>query len=301
MANTLALVVRQFKERTISLLLLLCALVSVATTLGIIFVLIEQSIPFFRHVSLAQFLTGTRWAPLLEPRSYGILPLVSGTVLIAAGALLVAVPVGLCTAIYLSEYAPPWLRQVAKPILEILAGIPTVVYGYFALVFITPEVLRRLAPQTEIYNAAAAAIVVGIMIIPTISSLCDDAFRAVPRSLREAGYALSATRLEVSLRIVLPAAMSGVVAAILLALGRAIGETMAVVLAAGMTPKLTANMLESMQTMTAYIVQVSLGDTPAGTIEYHTIFAVGLTLFAITLTVNLIAQRVLKHFREVYE
>ncbi len=301
MAHTLAQAARHFKERTISVLLLLCALVSVATTLGIIFVLIEQSIPFFRQVPLTQFVAGTRWAPLLEPRSYGIVPLVSGTVLIAAGALLVAVPIGLCTSIYLSEYAPGWVRQVAKPILEILAGIPTVVYGYFALVFVTPEVLRRLAPQTEIYNAAAASIVVGIMIIPTISSLCDDAFRAVPRSLREAGYALSATKLEVSLRVVLPAAMSGVVAAILLALGRAIGETMAVVLAAGMTPKLTANMLESMQTMTAYIVQVSLGDTPAGTIEYHTIFAVGLTLFAITLTVNLIAQRVLKHFREVYE
>lgn len=297
----IARALRRTKEGGIHLLLLLCALLSIATTAGIIYVLVADALPFFRQVSVWDYLTGTRWAPLLEPRSYGVLPLISGTVLIAAGALLVAVPVGLCTAIYLSEYAPAGLRQIAKPVLEVLAGIPTVVYGYFALVFITPEVLRRLAPQTEIYNAASAAIVVGIMIVPTISSLCDDAFRAVPRSLREAAYALSATKLEVSTRIVLPAAMSGVVAAVLLALARAIGETMAVVLAAGMTPKLTANLLESMQTMTAYIVQVSQGDTPAGTIEYHTIFAVGLTLFAITLAINLIAQRILKRFREVYE
>jgi len=292
---------RKLREGGIHLVLLLCALVSVATTLGIIFVLVHQSIPLFREVSPLEFFTGTRWAPLLEPRSFGIVPLVAGTVQIAAGALLVAVPVGLCTAIYLSEYAPGWVRQIAKPFLEILAGIPTVVYGYFALMFITPEVLRRLLPQTEIFNGASAAIVVGIMIIPTISSLCDDAFRAVPRSLREAAYAVSATRLEVSTRIVLPAAMSGVVASVLLALSRAIGETMAVVLAAGMTPKLTFNPLESMQTMTAYIVQVSLGDTPAGTIEYHTIFGVGLGLFLMTLAINLVAQRVLKHFREVYE
>lgn len=293
--------VRKIREALIHLALLLCALVSVATTLGIIVVLVHQSIPLFRAVSPWELLTGTRWAPLLEPRSYGMVPLISGTVQIAAGALIVAVPIGLCSAIYLSEYAPGWVRQVAKPFLEILAGVPTVVYGYFALVFITPEILRRIAPQTEIFNAASAAIVVGIMIIPTISSLCDDALRAVPRSLREAAYAVSATKLEVSTRVVLPAAMSGVVAAVLLALARAIGETMAVVLAAGMTPKLTFNPLESMQTMTAYIVQVSLGDTPAGTIEYHTIFGVGLALFAMTLLINIAAQRVLKHFREVYE
>ena len=295
------LLLRKTKERLIGLFLLACALVSIGTTLGIIYFLFRDAIPFFRNVSITGFLTGTRWAPLLEPRSFGVLPLVAGTVLIAAGALLVAVPIGLCTSIFLSEYAPGWVRQVAKPVLEVLAGIPTVVYGYFALAFITPEILRRLAPRTEIFNAAAASIVVGIMIIPTISSLCDDAFRAVPRSLREAAYALSATKLEVSTRVVLPAAMSGVVAAVLLALARAIGETMAVVLAAGMTPKLTFNMLESMQTMTAYIVQVSQGDTPAGTVEYQSIFAVGLLLFVITLGINLVAQRVLKHFREVYE
>ncbi len=293
--------VRRVKEGAIYGFLLLCALLSVATTFGIIFVLVRDSIPFFRHAGLVEFLTGTRWTPLLEPRSYGVVPLLAGTVLIAGGALIVAVPIGLCTAVYMAEYAPSWVRQVAKPVLEILAGIPTVVYGYFALVFITPNVLRPLLPQTEIFNAASAAIVVGVMVIPTISSLCDDALRAVPRNLREAAYAVSATKLEVSTRVVLPAAMSGVVAAVLLALARAIGETMAVVLAAGMTPKLTLNPFESLQTMTAYIVQVSLGDTPAGTIEYHSIFAVALLLFLITLGVNLIAQRVLRRFREVYE
>ncbi len=295
------LIIRKTKEAFIYAVLLACALVSVATTFGIVFVLVHESIPFFREVSPLDFLTGTKWTPNFEPRSFGVLPLVWGTVMVAAGALFVAVPIGLCTSIYLSEYAPGWVRQVAKPFLEILAGIPTVVYGYFALVFITPHLLRRVFPETEVFNAASAVIVVGIMIVPTISSLCDDAFRAVPRNLREAAYALSATKLEVSTRIVLPGAMSGVVAAILLALARAIGETMAVVLAAGQLPQLTANPLRQVQTMTAYIAQVSQGDTPAGTVVYYSIFAVGLTLFAITLTINLIAQRVLKRFREEYE
>ncbi|RME36957.1 MAG: phosphate ABC transporter permease subunit PstC, partial [Planctomycetota bacterium] len=209
--------------------------------------------------------------------------------------------IGLITALYLSEYARRGVRDVVKPVLEILAGIPTVVYGYFALIFVTPYVLKPLHPQTDLYNAASAAIVVGIMIIPTVASLCDDAFRAVPRSLREAAYALSATRLEVAVRVVLPAGMSGVVAAILLAFARAIGETMAVTLAAGAMPRLTLNPFESIQTMTSYIVQVSLGDTPHGTIEYQTIFAVGMLLFLMTLTFNLVAQRVLRRFREVYE
>jgi len=292
---------RRMREGLIWLVLWACALVSVFTTFGIVFVLVHQSLPMFREVSVREFLTGTRWTPLLEPRSYGILPLVCGTALVAGGALLVAVPLGLSTAIYLSEYAPGRVRQVVKPFLEILAGIPTVVYGYFALVFVTPNVLRPLFPQTEIFNAASAALVVGIMVIPTISSLCDDALRAVPQTLREAAYALAATRLEVSTRIVLPAASSGVVAAILLAFSRAVGETMAVVLAAGMTARLTLNPLQSIQTMTAYIVQVSLGDTPAGTIEYHTAFGVGLVLFSITLVINVGAQRILWRFREIYE
>jgi phosphate transport system permease protein len=220
---------------------------------------------------------------------------------VAGGALLVALPIGLLSAIYLAEYAPHKVRSVTKPMLEVLAGIPTVVYGYFALTFVTPHILQPLLPQTGVFNAASAAIVVGVMIVPTIASLCDDAFRAVPRSLREAAYALSATRLEVSTRIVFPAGLSGVVAAILLAFARAIGETMAVTLAAGATAKLTLNPLTSIQTMTAYIVQVSLGDTPAGTIEYQTIFAVGLTLFAVTLLFNVVAQRVMDRFREIYE
>lgn len=294
---------RKVREGSIRAGLLVCALISVVTTVSIVVVLFAESVTFFQHpdVSIVSFLTGTRWAPLLEPRSYGVLPLVCGTFLVAGGALVVALPIGVGSAIFLSEYAPHSVRAVAKPTLEILAGVPTVVYGYFALDFITPYLLRGVAPQTEIFNAAAAAIVVGVMIIPTIASVCDDAFRAVPQSLREGAYALSATRLEVSTRIVFPSAMSGVMAAVLLALARAIGETMAVVIAAGNTPRLTLNPLVSVQTMTSYIVQVSLGDTPAGTIEYQTIFAVGMTLFLITLSVNIVAQRVLKRFREVYE
>ena len=297
MAKTL----RRVKEGAIHWLLIACALVSILTTAGIVWVLVTESFTFFRHISPIEFLFGTRWAPLLEPRSYGVLPLVCGTFLVAGGALLFAVPVGLAAAVYLSEYAPSSVRNFGKPILEILAGIPTVVYGYFALTFVTPHVLQPLLPSTEIFNGASAAIVVGVMIIPTVASLSDDALRAVPRSLREGAYALSATQFEVSTRVALPAALSGIVAAVLLSLARAIGETMAVAIAAGMTPKLTLNPLESIQTMTAYIVQVSLGDTPAGTIEYQSIFAVAMTLFLVTLAMNMVAQRIMHRFREVYE
>ena len=276
-------------------------MLSIATTFGILWVLAADSFAFFRQVSPIEFFFGTRWAPNLEPRSFGVLPLVSGTLFIAGGALMVTLPVSLGSALFLSEYAPPWVRNSLKPTLEILAGIPTVVYGYFALMFITPHVLRPLFPETEVFNGASAAIVVGIMIIPTIASLCDDAFRAVPRHLREAAFALSATRFEVTTRVVFPAAVSGIVASVLLAFARAIGETMAVALAAGMTPKLTLNPLESMQTLTGYIVQISMGDTPAGSLEYLTIFACGMTLFLMTLGVNLIAQRVMARFREAYE
>lgn len=292
---------RKTREGAIQALLVGCALVSVATTLAIVVVLFEESIPFFRRVGVLEFLTGTRWAPVFETPAFGVLPLLCGTFLVAGGALLVAVPAGLASALYLSEYAPHPVRQVLKPLLEILAGIPSVVYGYFALMFVTPRLLRPLLPDTDVFNAASAAIVVGIMILPTVSSLCDDAFRAVPRTLREAAYALSATRLEVSTRIVLPSAMSGVVAAVLLGLARAVGETMAVAMAAGMNPALTLNPLRSVQTMTGYIVQISLGDTPAGSIGYQSIFAVGLTLFLITLAINLAAQRVRRRFREAYE
>jgi phosphate transport system permease protein len=297
----MAAILQRARERAIQSWLLVCALISVVTTIAIIWVLTSESLSFFRHVSPFAFLFGTRWAPLLEPRSFGVLPLIGGTVLVAVGALVVALPVGLGAAIYLSEYARPGIRSVFKPTLEILAGIPTVVYGYFALTFVTPYVIQPLFPQAQVFNAASAAVVVGIMIIPTISSLCDDAFRSVPCTLREAAYALSATKFEVSTRVVFPAALSGVIASVLLALARAIGETMAVTLAAGATPNLTGNPFESIQTITAYIVQVSLGDTPAGTLEFYTIFAVGMLLFLITLTINMIAQRVFARFRETYE
>jgi len=293
--------ITRYKEGLIRFALFLCASVSIVTTLGIFWVLAYESFQFFRVVSPLDFLLGTEWTPLLDPRRYGVLPLIGGTFMVAGGALIVALPIGVATALFLSDYAPSWLRGVLKPTLEVLAGIPTVVYGFFALTFITPYLLKPIFPSAGVFNAASAAIVVGVMIIPTISSLCDDAFRAVPRSLREAAYALSATRLEVSSRIVLPAGLSGVVAAVLLAFARAVGETMAVTIAAGMTPRLTLNPLESIQTLTAYIVQVSLGDTPAGSIEYQTLFACALTLFLITLAFNLVAYGVTKRFREVYE
>ena len=263
-------------------------------------VLIEESIGFFREVGLVEFLTGTRWAPLFSDQAFGILPLLNGTLLIAVGASLVALPVGLLSAIYLSEYASTRVRKVVKPVLEVLAGIPTVVYGYFALTFVTP-ILRFFFPETGIFNAASGAIVVGIMIIPMVSSLSEDALSAVPRGLREAAYGLGATKLEVSTRVVVPAALSGIVASFILAISRAIGETMAVTLAAGATPQMTISLLESIQTMTAFIVQVSLGETPHGTLEYRTIFAVGLVLFLVTLAMNMLSQRVTRHFREVYE
>lgn len=289
------------REKLIVLSLFACAAVSIATTAGILWVLLSESVGFFRHVAASEFLFGTRWSPLIEPTSFGVLPLVCGTFLIAVGALVVALPIGLASSLFLSEYASQRVRSVFKPVLEVLAGIPTVVYGYFALTFITPVILKPLLPSTEVFNGLSASIVVGIMIIPTISSLCDDAFRAVPRSLRDAAYALAGTRFEVSTRVVFPAALSGVTAAVLLAFARAIGETMAVSLAAGLTPKLTLNPLESIQTMTSYIVQVSSGDTPAGSLAYYSIFAVGLYLFAVTLGINLLAQRVMRRFREVYD
>jgi phosphate transport system permease protein len=291
---------RSWREQAIRIALFACAALSVVTTTGIILVLARESTGFFRHVPVFDFLLGTRWTPLLEPRSFGVLPLVCGTLLIVVGSSLIAIPVGVASAVFLSEYASDRARNILKPVLEILAGVPTVVYGYFALTSITPF-LMRIFPSTQIFNAASASIVVGIMILPMVASLCDDALRAVPRSLREAGYALGATHLEISTQVVVPGALSGIMASFVLAISRAIGETMAVTLAAGATPKLTLNPLESIQTMTAYIVQVSLGDTPAGTVEYRTIFAVGALLFVITLSMNLFASKILKRFREVYE
>lgn len=291
---------RRWGERIIALLLFGCGLISVLTTVGIVVVLVTESAGFFREVPIAEFLTGTRWSPMYSEQHFGILPLLNGTLLIAAGAMMIALPVGLTSAIYLSEYASPKVRAVIKPILEVLAGIPTVVYGYFALTFVTP-LIRLAFPGTGIFNAASGAIVVGIMIIPMVASLSEDALNAVPLSLREAAYGLGATKLEVSTRVVVPSALSGIVASFILAISRAIGETMAVTLAAGATPRMTLNFLESIQTMTAYIVQVSLGETPHGTLEYRTIFAVGLVLFMITLAMNLLSQRITRRFREVYE
>lgn len=291
---------RRWGEEGIRGVLLLCALLSILTTLGIIVTLSVETFAFLRKVPAFEFLLGTRWSPLLDPRSYGVLPLVGGTFMIVVGSALIAIPVGLGSAIYLSEYASERVRKVIKPVLEILAGVPTVVYGYFALTSVTP-LIKAIAPNTQIFNAASAAIVVGIMILPLVASLCDDALSAVPSSLRQAGHALGATRLEVSTQVVVPGALSGILAAFVLAASRAFGETMAVTLAAGATPNLTWNPLESIQTMTAYIVQISLGDTPAGGIEYQTIFAVGALLFLITLGMNVLSHRIMKRFREVYE
>ncbi len=291
---------RRWRERAIGGALFLCGLISVLTTVGIVVVLVTESVGFFREVPILEFLTGTRWSPLYSDQRFGILPLVNGTLLIAAGSSLIALPIGLASAIWLSEYASTRARRIVKPVLEVLAGIPTVVYGYFALTFITP-LLRHVFPQTGIFNAASAAIVVGIMILPMVSSLSEDALSAVPRALREAAHAVGATKFEVATRVVVPGALSGVIASFILAISRAVGETMAVTLAAGATPRMTLNFLESVQTMTAYIVQVSLGETPHGTLEYRTIFAVGLLLFLITLAMNVLSLRITRRFREVYE
>lgn len=280
-------------------LFFLCVLISLFTTAGILYSLLSQAIGFFFEVPLIDFLTGTRWAPILKPQAYGVLPLVCGTLLVAAIAAVVALPIGLATAIFLSEYAPDKIRRILKPLLEILAGVPTVVYGYFALTFVTPQ-LQKLIPDMLVFNALSAGLVMGIMIIPMVSSLSEDAMLAVPRSLRYAAYALGSTRLEVSLKVVVPAALSGIIASFIIAVSRAIGETMLVTLAAGATPRMTFNVFDSIQTMTAYIVQLSLGEAPHGSLEYNTIFAVGLLLFFMTLIMNVIGHLVVRRWREVY-
>lgn len=287
-------------ERALHALFALCASISILTTFGIIFVLVSDGVPFFREVSLGDFLTGREWSPLISPYSYGVLPLVCGTLLVMAGAAFFTLPAGLLAAIYLSEYASPRTRNFVKPVLEILAGVPTVVYGFFALVFITPT-LQKILPSLEVYNALSASIAVAIMTLPLVSSLCEDALRAVPRGLREGAYALGATKMEVSLKVVVPAALSGIAASFILALSRAAGETMIVAIAAGETPKVTANPLESIQTLTGYIVQVALGDVPHGTVKYQTIFAVGLVLFVMTVAMNLCSIALVKKYRQKYD
>ena len=291
---------RHLQEKVVGIVLTAFSMVSIFTTVGIVGVLLYEALGFFRQVSPFEFLTGTQWTPLFQPQHFGVLPLLAGSLLIAFAAAAVALPLGLLSAIYLSEYAHIRTRKIVKPVLEILAGIPTVVYGYFALTFVTP-LLRLIWPNTEIFNALSASIVMGIMIIPMVSSLSEDALSAVPSALREGAYALGATKFEVATRTVVPAALSGIIASFILAVSRAIGETMIVTIAAGATPKLTLNPLESVQTMTAYIAQVSLGEVPHGTLEYKTIFAVGLTLFFITLLMNVVSNVVLRKYREEYE
>ena len=279
--------------------LLLSALLSIGTTAGIIIVLAVETIAFLQEVPITDFLFGTEWTPLFATPRFGVLPLVSGTVLVSAIAMVVALPTGLLSAIYLSEYAHPRFRRVIKPLLEILAGVPTVVYGYFALLFVTP-LLQQFIPDMAGFNALGPGIVMGVMILPLVSSLSEDALHAVPGGLREGAYALGATKMQAALRVVVPAAFSGISAAFILAVSRAIGETMIVAIAAGQQPRFTANPLVPIETMTAYIVQVSLGDTPAGTIEYKTIFAVGMLLFVMTFVLNLISNSLRRRFREEY-
>ena len=291
---------RHARERLVGAVLLGFSIVSILTTLGIVGVLLFDSAAFFAEVSPLEFFTGTSWTPLFRPANFGVLPLLAGSLLIAAGAAMVALPIGLAAAIYLSEYAHVRAKRVLKPVLEILAGVPTVVYGYFALTFVTP-IIRSIWPSTEIFNAASASIVMGIMIIPMVSSMSEDAMSAVPLSLREAAYALGATRVEVATRTIVPAALSGIIASFILAVSRAIGETMIVTIAAGAQPALTLNPLRGVQTMTAYIAQTAQGEAPHGSVEYRTIFAVGLTLFAITLLMNILSGLVLRRFREEYE
>lgn len=291
---------RHLLETLIGYVLFLCAAITVATTVGIVAILLADGLSFFEEVSPWEFFTGTKWTPLFTSQSFGVLPLISGTLLIAVGASVIALPIGTLSAIFLSEYAGQGTRAVIKPVLEVLAGIPTVVYGYFALTFITPLIDDHLF-EVPVFNALSAIIVVGIMIVPMVSSLSDDAMKAVPRELREAAYGVGANRFEVSTRIVFPAALSGIIASYVLAISRAVGETMAVTIAAGATPNLTANPLDSIQTMTAYIVNVSLGDTPQGTIEFKTIFVVALTLFFMTLVLNVLSRAIVTRFREAYE
>ena len=291
--------IRRRLEPLIEWALFLCALVSVGTTAGIILVLAVETVAFLREVPITDFLFGTEWTPLFATPRFGVLPLVAGTVLVSTIAMLVALPMGLLSAIYLSEYADPRVRRLVKPVLEILAGVPTVVYGYFALLFVTP-LLQRVLPGLSGFNALGPGIVMGIMILPLVSSLSEDAMQAVPRGLREGSYALGATRMQTSLRVVLPAAFSGITAACILAASRAVGETMIVAIAAGQQPRLTANPMLPIETMTAYIVQVSLGDTPQGTLEYRTIFAVGMLLFLGTFLLNLVSAWLRERFREEY-
>jgi phosphate transport system permease protein len=283
-------------------LLGLAALVSVLTTTGIVISLLEETIVFFGEVGLHDYLFGTRWTPLFEPASFGVLPLVAGTFMTTAIALVVAIPLGLGGAIYLSEYARPRLRKTVKPALELLAGVPTIVFGYFALTFFTPEILRGFfGLDVGIFNALAAGIIIGFLIVPIVASISEDAMTAVPQSLREGAFGLGASKVQVTMRVVFPAALSGIVASVVLAMSRAVGETMVVVIAGGLQPQWGLDFTKSMETMTAFIAGTAKGDVATGSIAYKTIFAVGTTLFVITLVMNLISIRFVRRYRQVYE
>ena len=276
------------------------ALVSVATTVGIVVALLTPAIDFFREISIIDFLAGTRWAPLFEPSSFGVLPLLTGTFVVTMWAMAVALPFGLGAAIYLSEYARPRVRQVLKPALEVLAGIPTVVYGFFALVFFTP-LLQSIGIPLQVFNPLSGGIVMGIMIIPTVASVSEDAMHAVPQDLRAGAYGLGASRLQVATRVVVPAAVSGIIAGFVLGISRAIGETGIAVIAIGYIARIDFSSVEAIQTMTAFIASAGQGDVPTGSIEYKTIFAVGLMLFVITLAINISSIRFVRKYREAYE
>jgi phosphate transport system permease protein len=289
----------KIKERAIEGLLLFSALSSIFITLSIVFILFYEALGFFNDVSIVEFLTGKQWTPLFAQPKFGILPLVTGTLLVTGIAVLVSLPVGLIVAIYLSEYAPFKVKEVAKPILELLAAVPTVVYGYFALLFLTP-ILQKFIPNLSGFNALSPGIIMGIMIIPYVSSVSEDSMKAVPMHIREGSYAMGATKFQTAFKVIIPAAFSGIAAAFIIGISRAIGETMVVAIAAGMMPNLTLNPIEPIQTLTAYIVGVSLGDVPHGTIEYKTIFAAGITLFLMTLFLNILGFWFRKRIREVY-
>lgn len=293
-------------ERVIVAVLALCAAASVLVTVGIVAVLAGEAISFFSKVPIFDFLTGTRWAPVggtAEAGDFGVLPLLNGSLMIAFGSLVVGLPLGLATAVYLSEYARPRVRAIVKPALEILAGVPTVVVGFFALNFVTPTLLRPLFGDERvfIFNAAAGAIAVGLMILPVIASISEDAMRAVPQSLREAAFGMGASKRVVALRVVMPAGLSGIAASVILAVSRAVGETMAVTIAAGNTPRLTTDFFDSIQTLTAYIAQTVSGEAAAGSTRYESLFAVGATLFVITLAMNLLSIRLVRRYRQAYQ
>ena len=293
---------RRWGETLIKGLLGLAALISLLTTAGIVYALLEETIVFFRQVGVGEYLFGTKWSPLFEPGSFGVLPLIAGTFATTAIALVVAVPLGLGAAVYLSEYARPRVRKVIKPTLELLAGIPTIVFGYFALTFFTPEILRGFFNlHVGIFNALAAGIIIGFLIIPIVASISEDSMRSVPQALREGAFGLGASKLQVSMRVVFPAALSGIVASVVLAMSRAVGETMVVLIAGGQQPQWGINVGQSMETLTAFIAATAKGDVPTGSVEYKTLFAVGTTLFVITLAINIISIRFVRKYRQVYE